>query len=96
MYAYKNFKKIEKNYIMGDFNIDLSKCSNKNSADFLDILHSSSLLPLIDKSTCISVNSATLIDNIFTNNVFSSITPGIYFNDASEHLPIFQITGKII
>ena len=42
------------------------------------------------------MNSATLIDNIFTNNIYSShsITSGIFFNDVSDHLPIFQVTGK--
>jgi hypothetical protein len=43
-------------YIMGDFNIDLLKSE-------------SSFIPLTTKPTRITSHSATLIDNIFTNNI---------------------------
>ena len=56
-------------YIMGDFNIDISKSTCKYSVIFLQVLYSSQLLPLIDKPTRLSARSATLIDNIFTNNI---------------------------
>ena len=59
------------------------------------------LYPLIDKPTRITDFSATLIDNIFTNELHHNITSGILFNDISDHLPIFAlcefiVTGRIV
>ena len=34
-----------------------------------------------------------MIDNIFTSDVTSHIQRGLFINDASDHLPIFQMTG---
>ena len=51
-------------------------------------------MPLIQKPTCITHSSATLIDNIFTNYCDLSIESGTLFSDISNHLPIFQITLK--
>ena len=81
---------------MGDFNIDILKSNNKYSVDFLQVFYSSQLLPLIDKPTRLSARSATLIDNIFTNNINSFITSGIFYNNVTDHLPIFQITNHAI
>ena len=49
------------------------------------------LYPLIDKPTRITAYSATLIDNIFTNELDSTISSGLIINDISDHLPIFAI-----
>ena len=49
------------------------------------------LYPLIDKPTRITAYSATLIDNIFTNELGSTISSGLIINDISDHLPIFAI-----
>ena len=35
--------------------------------------------------------SATLIDNIFTNNISASCDNGLIINDLSDHLPIFTL-----
>ena len=49
--------------------------------------------PLITKPTRITKSTATLIDNIFTNNLNrTEHLNGILFNDISDHLPIFSIT----
>ena len=77
-------------------NIFILKSNNKYSVDFLQVLYSSQLLPLIDKPTRLSARSATLIDNIFTNNINSFITSGIFYNNVTNHLPIFQITNHAI
>ena len=56
-------------YIMGDFNIDLLKYECCNYANnFFNQLSSSGYMPLITKPTRITKSTATLIDNIFTNN----------------------------
>ena len=54
---------------------------------------SNSLYPLISKPTRITNSSATLIDNIFTNNLEYNMVSGIFYVDLSDHLPVFQITN---
>ena len=50
-------------------------------------------MPLITKPTTITKSTATLIDNIFTNNANKTgHLSGILLNDISDHLPIFTIT----
>ena len=50
------------------------------------------LYPLIDKPSIITQYSATLIDNIFTNELTNQIISGLLINDISGHLPIFSLT----
>ena len=54
-------------------------------------MYSLVLYPLIDKPTTITDTSATLVDNIFTNELHHNLTSGILFNDISDHLPIFAL-----
>ena len=51
-----------------------------------------SLYPLISKPTRITSSTATLIDNIFTNNLELNMNSGILYTDLSDHLPVFQVT----
>ena len=77
-------------YILGDFNIDISKNSTQNiSQEFLDIMLSASFLPLITKPTRVTNQTATLIDNIFCN-VVPLPESGIILSDISDHYPIFS------
>ena len=79
---------------MGDFNIDLLKYNYCNfSTEFFHQFSSSSYTPLITKPTRITKSTATLIDNIFTNNLSKmEHLNGILLNDISDHFPIFTIT----
>ena len=53
-------------YVTGDFNLDLMKHETHSiTAQFLEALYSSGLIPMITKPTRITAHSATLIDNIF-------------------------------
>ena len=62
-------------YFMGDLNIDLFKTEeHRQTSNFLDIMYSHSLFPLITKPTRETGNSATLIDHIFTNNFETNVT----------------------
>ena len=79
---------------MGDYNINLLMYSQQYVNDFLNVLYASSFLPLIGKPTRITETSATLIDNIFTNNLSSNISSGIFYTDVTDHLPVFQITAN--
>ena len=79
--------------LLGDFNADLLKYDqNGNIADFLDLMYSSLLLPHIFSPTR-TTSSATLIDNIFTNN-YNSFVSGNLVNILSDHHAQFLIMGN--
>ena len=81
---------------MGDFNLDLLKLDeNQYIKDFINQMFSSTFYPLISKPTRITNSSATLIDNIFVNNLDECHKCGILFTDLSDHLPVFKITSSI-
>ena len=72
-------------YILGDFNINLINVSNHiPTASFLEVMYPHAFTPLITS------NTATLIDNIFTNTSRNSFN-GIILSDISDHFPIFCI-----
>ena len=50
--------------------------------------------PLITRPTRITSNTATLIDNIFTNHLNNYSFSGLLFTDISDHLPIFCFTYR--
>ena len=79
-------------WITGDFNLDLLKHeSHSVTAQFIESLFAFGFLPMITKPTRITAHSATLIDNIFTNNTTVSSKSGLIISDISDHLPIFSI-----
>ena len=81
-------------YLMGDFNINLLNYeSHTQTNDFLDLMYSFSLYPLIDKPTRVTSHSSTLIDNIFSNS-FQDQLSGILYTDVSDHLPIYTIDNE--
>ena len=83
-------KENKHSYIMGDFNLDLLNYhSHQYTGEFLDIMYSNTFFPLITRPTRITSYSATLIDNIFTNNIKTLSSSGLLFTDISDHLPIF-------
>lgn len=79
-------------FICGDFNIDLLN-PNKIEAidDFGAAMYSMSLYPTITKPSRITADSATIIDNIYTNYLEGKVLSGILINDISDHLPVFVI-----
>ena len=80
-------------FVCGDFNIDLLKNGEHvGTTKFIDAMYSIGLYPLIDKPSRITQYSATLIDNIFTNELTNQIISGLLINDISDHLPIFSLT----
>jgi endonuclease/exonuclease/phosphatase family metal-dependent hydrolase len=84
-------------YLMGDFNLDLMKyhCHHFTS-EFLDIMYSNMFFPLITRPTRITSNTATLIDNIFSNHLENFSFSGLLFTDISDHLPIFCIVHDVL
>ena len=82
----------------GDYNLDLLKTdSHQLTNEFLNLNFAHSYIPLITKPTRVTPTSATLIDNIFTNNLDNNnFTNGILINDISDHFPTIYITHKYI
>ena len=81
-------------YLMGDYNIDLLNAGSHDlTNEFVDLMYCNEFLPLISRPTRITATSATLIDNIFTNNHedLNSSLNGILVADISDHFPIFHV-----
>ena len=81
-------------YLMGDYNIDLLNSDKHDlTNEFVDVLYCNEFLPLISRPTRITSTSATLIDNIFTNNHddLNCSLNGILVADISDHFPIVHI-----
>ena len=77
-------------FICGGFNIDQLKCDSHNGSKvFIDLMHSFGLYPLIRRPSRITTTSATLIHNIFTNELENNVGSGLLLNDTTDHLPIF-------
>jgi len=91
------FKKLnsekKKIYIMGDFNIDLLKVDiHKPTHNYLDLIYSYSIMPTIYKPTRITESTATIIDNILTNDE-NIIESTILITDITDHLPTILTTN---
>ena len=82
---------------MGDFNVGpLQYNHHASTQEFIDSLFSHAFLPLISNPTRLTSYSATLIDNIFTNNLTHNVFSGIILNDLSDHLPVFAYINDAI
>ena len=89
-YLIENFldEKIKNIILMGDFNVDLLKYKiDSNTADFLDLVYSSSLVPQI--TTPSRPRSKTLTDNIFTTENTEDIISRNILTTISDHLAQF-------
>ena len=76
--------------LMRDLNVDLLKYKiDSNTADFLDLMYSSSLVPQITTHTHLSPRSKTLIDNIFTTDNSEDAISGNILTTISDHLAQF-------
>ena len=85
-------------YILGDFNINLlNNDYHQPTGEFFYLMSSNSFLPLITWPTRVTANSATLIDNIFTNHFDCSLqsSEGIFVTDITDHYPVFHINHQI-
>ena len=79
----------------GDFNMNLLDFEqNKKVQNFLNIMFGHSMMPVINKPTRVTKNTATAIDNIFINSVTTTkFKTGIIKSDISDHFPIFFVAG---
>ena len=82
--------------ILGDINVDLIKYGNNNLVDsFYDQVSSHAFRPLILQPSRVSSNSATLIDNIFTNNVECFSKGGNITSSISDHFMQFSQNQQV-
>ena len=83
-------------YLCGDFNSDLLKIDLLSIyLRFYDLLSRYGLVPFILLPTRISGNSASIIDNIFTNNTRNTIISGNIITDYSDHFSQFISVEKL-
>ena len=90
-------KENKKCYIMGDYNMNLLNYDvHYNTAEFTDMMYANSFIPLVTRPTRITQSSATLIDNIFTNDLENLATSmqGILVADITDHFPVAYINTK--
>ena len=84
---------MEKNKIctlIGDFNIDLLKIDEHEDTNyFYNILSAHGFRPLILQPTRITSSSASLIDNIFINDMSIESIGGNITTSISDHFPQF-------
>ena len=96
IYLNRLFEKIKKEkkeiILLGDFNINLMNFeNNKETNDYLELITTNSLIPLILKPTRITSHSQTLIDNILTNITEKKVVAGNITTSISDHLMQFAI-----
>ena len=74
-------------YLVGDFNLNLLNFSNDVPvANFLDLIQSYGFIPAITIPTRVTHHSATLIDNIFCNNIADPFISSVLTEPISDHL----------
>ena len=77
-------------YICGDFNSDMLKTEvDVKYSRFYETLSSYGLVPFILLPTRITETSATIVDNIFTNNMTNTIHSGNITTNFSDHFSQF-------
>ena len=82
-------------FLAGDFNFELLKTgTDTNTQNFYDLLCSYGTLPQITQPTTVTPNTATIIDNIFTNNITDDIICGNILLTFSEHLSQFVSVNR--
>ena len=83
-------------FLLGDFNINVEQSSSRAShaQDYLDMLSSMAIFPIITKPPRVTTTSSTMIDHIVTNKYCTShgILPGVIKTDSlADHYPMFCI-----
>ena len=81
-------------YIMRDYNINiLNSETHQGINEFVNMMSRYAFVPLISRPTRVTADTATLIDNIFTNDIvnFGYLLNGVLVSDISDHYPVFHI-----
>ena len=80
-------------YAIGDFSLNvLDYSKNEKVTKFLSLIFEYGLVPVINKPTRITKNTATAVDDIIANSpLHRTINKGIIKLNISDHFPIFLI-----
>ena len=82
---------------MGDFTVNLLNYESHNETnDFINTMVSHNILPHILHPTHVTDYSATVIDNIFSNNTCHKTISGNIITQISDHFTQFIILDKIV
>ena len=82
--------------VAGEFNLNMIKYTQVRGAhQFLETLLSDNFIPQITLPTRVTKNSATLIDNIFSDNHDPKCISGNATTSMSDHLPQVLIIGNL-
>ena len=82
-------------YLLGDLNIDLLRHEvHRQTAEFLDIMYSNGFIPLINRPTRVTAETATVIDHIYSSdlNATRKTIQGILVTDITDHYHVFHFT----
>ena len=83
-------------FISGDFNINLLDYESHSDTNiFLNSMIPKCLLPYILYPTRVTDHSATVINNIFSNNFEYETVSGNIITQIADHFPQFMHLGKI-
>ena len=73
----------------------LTQAQSPETSFGLDDMYSDLFMPVITKPTRITEKSATLIDNIYSDNVDADSFQGIFYTGITDHLPVFMILKDV-
>ena len=78
-------------YAIGDFSLNvLDYSKNEKVTKFLSLIFEYGLVPVINKPTRVTKNTATAVDDIIANSpLHRTINKGIIKLNISDHFPIF-------
>ena len=98
VYCNRSKWRTKKCFSLGDYNINLFNAEKHHlTSEFLENMFSYEYIPLINKPTRDSGHTASLIDNIYCNQIPSESTlSGLFYTDVSDHYPIFHIENKYV
>ena len=84
-------------YLSGDYtNNLLNTYKHVPTAEFLNTMFSYFMYPFINRPTRCIKQSATLIDNIYSNIFEHDNLTGIFYTDITDHFPIFYIDYSVL
>ena len=84
-------------FLLGDFNINLLNYNvHQPTNDFLGSLASNFIIPNILQTARLTRHSKTLIENIFSNILYSKIISGNLTATISDHLPQILFAHNIL
>lgn len=77
-------------YLMGDFNVNMLLL-NDNVINYINLFQSCNYTQTITKPTRVTNRSATLLDQVWTNDMYNYICSCILYISISDHFPVLSM-----